>query len=149
MRRLLIPLALLVLIGPALAGDPIGGHEANQYWWDSTNNKWQAIGVGAPPLASVSVAPLTSTNLSGTVAVTNTFQSIQVLTAGRKGCTIQNNGTHNMDVFFGPIGSATAGASVILSAGQAVSCAVPGLGVLTDQISITGTATELFFANFQ
>jgi len=102
--------------------------------------------------ATVAVAPLTSTNLSSTVAVTNTFQSIQVLTSGRNGCTIQNQSTADtMWVFFGPIGSATKATSFELdtSHGLAISCAVGGLGVLTDQVSITGTATDAFTANFQ
>jgi hypothetical protein len=99
--------------------------------------------------ATVAVAPLTSTNLASTVSVTNTFQSIQVATAGRNGCTVQNNDTNSMWVFFGAIGSATKAKSIVLAAGQAVSCAVGGLGVLTDQISITGTATGVYFAAVQ
>ncbi len=99
--------------------------------------------------SAITPGGLTSTNLSSTIAVTSTFQSIQVSTAGRKGCVVQNNGTHNMNVFFGAIGSATAGSSVVLATGQAVSCAVGGLGVLTDQVSITGTSGEAFFAAVQ
>lgn len=101
---------------------------------------------------SVTVAPLTSTNLSGTIAVTNTFQSIQISTAGRKGCLIQNQSTTDpMWVFFGPIGSATKGTSFELDSthGLAISCSVGGLGVVTDQVSITGTGTDAFTANFQ
>jgi hypothetical protein len=118
-------------------------------------NKWVPASPSAPcPVsatvsASVAVAPLTSTNISGTVAVTNTFQSIQVSTAGRNGCLVQNNGTHTMWVYFGAIGSATEAAAYQLAAGLSVSCAVGGIGVLTDQVSITGTATDAFFANFQ
>src|ERR1700677_2110356 len=56
---------------------------------------------------SLAIAPLTSTNLSGSITTTNTFLSIQVSTSGRKGCAIQNNGTHLMYVYFGAIGSAT------------------------------------------
>lgn len=108
--------------------------------------------VNATVSATIAVAPLTSSNLSSTVAVTNTFQSIQVLTAGRNGCTIENQSTTNaMWVFFGAIGSATKGSSFILdtSHGLAISCAVGGLGVLTDQVSITGTAADAYVANFQ
>ena len=110
--------------------------------------------VNATVSASVAVAPLTSSNLSGTVSVTNTFQSIQVLTAGRNGCSIQNNGTNSMWVFFGPIGSATKAHSFLLPASTSTSsfvvgCAVGGLGVLTDQVSITGTSGDAFVANFQ
>lgn len=105
--------------------------------------------VNATVSASVAVAPLTSTNLSSTIAVTNTFQSIQVSTAGRNGCAIQNNDTNTMWVFFGAIGGATKAKSVALAAGQSVACAVGGIGVLTDQISITGAATGVFFAAVQ
>jgi hypothetical protein len=93
--------------------------------------------------------PLTSGNASGTIAVTNTFQSLQAAKGGRNGCLVQNNGSHTMWVYFGPIASATAGTSYVLSAGASISCAVGGLGVLIDQVSITGTSADAFFANFQ
>lgn len=99
--------------------------------------------------ATVGITGLTSSNLSGTIAVSNTFQSIQASTAGRNGCLLQNNGTNPMWVFFGALGSATKGASFVLAAGASLTCAVGGLGVVTDQISITGTAGDAFFANFQ
>lgn len=116
---------------------------------------WQPVSPSAPcPVtatvsASVAVAPLTSTNLSGTISVTNTFQSIQVATAGRNGCNIQSTGTHTQWVFFGAIGGATEAKGFQLSAGQTISCAVGGIGVLTDQISITGTSGDTFVANVQ
>lgn len=102
--------------------------------------------------ASVTVAPLTSSNLSSTIAVTNTFQSIQVSTGGRNGCLIQNQSTTDpMWVYFGAIGGATKAKSFELDSthGLAISCSVGGLGVLTDQVSITGTSTDGFTANFQ
>ena len=108
--------------------------------------------VNATVSASVAVAPLTSTNLSGTISVTNTFQSIQVSTAGRNGCLIQNQSTTDpMWVYFGAIGGATKAKSFELDSthGLAISCSVGGLGVLTDQVSITGTSTDGFTANFQ
>lgn len=90
---------------------------------------------------------LPSLNLSSTIAVTNTFQSIQVATQ-RRGCSIQNNGAASMWVFFGPIASATKAKSVVLLTGQSVNCNSPG-ATLSDQISITGTATQEFFAAVQ
>lgn len=96
-----------------------------------------------------------STNASSTVTSTNTFQSIwTALTANpnapkRSSCTVQNNSTaspaNTMWVFFGPIASATKGNSVVLAGGQAVSCIVGGI-VLQDQVSITGTSGDAFFA---
>lgn len=144
MRRLLAFLVILLLVGAAAVP---GGHEAFNYWFDGT--KWVETSATNPFPVNASVAPLTSTNLSSTVAVTNTFQSIQVLTAGRNGCAIQNNDTNTMWVFFGAIAGATKAKSVVLAAGQSVACAVGGIGVLTDQISITGTATGVFFASVQ
>lgn len=107
--------------------------------------------VDATVSASVAVAPLTSTNLSGTISVTNTFQSIQVSTVGRNGCTVQNTSGNGdaMWVFFGAIASATKPISFKLADGQALNCAVGGLGVATDQVSITGTAADTFAASFQ
>lgn len=88
-------------------------------------------------------------NRSGTIAVTNTFQSIfaaSTNTRGRTACVVQNTGTNSMYVFFGPIASATIAKSVKLAAGQSASCATGAGGVLKDQVSITGTATEAFYA---
>lgn len=91
---------------------------------------------------------VTSSNNSSTVAVTNTFQSIWAANTGnrgRAGCTLQNNGTNNMRVFFGPITNATANNSIVMVPGAAVYCQVFGI-VLQDQVSITGTSGDAFFA---
>lgn len=88
----------------------------------------------------------TSTNASSTIGVTNTFQSVFAANTLRTSCTIQNNASSNaMYVFFGAIASATTGASVKLAAGQSVNCSVNGI-VLTDQVSVTGTSSDAFFA---
>jgi hypothetical protein len=92
---------------------------------------------------------LRSTNISGTIATTNTFQSIQAANNGRYGCAVQNNGTHTMYVFFGPIANATTSNSIELVAQQSVSCQTGTNLVLSDQVSITGTSGDAFFANFQ
>lgn len=103
--------------------------------------------------ASAQVFRLTSNNLSGTIAVTNIFQPVQAQSYGRSDCTIQNASTTNsMWVFFGPIASATKAKSFILdtSHGLSISCGIPFYpGVLTDQVSITGTSGDTFTANFQ
>lgn len=85
---------------------------------------------------------------SSSITVTNTFQSIFAASGsntGRMGCTVQNNGTHTMFVFFGPIANATTSNSVQLSAGNNVKCN-SGVIVLKDQVSITGTSGDAFFA---
>jgi|SRR5665213_139897 len=86
-----------------------------------------------------------SYNNSSTITVTNTFQSIWIANVNRVACTVQNNGTHNMWVFFGPIANATENNSVVLQAGQFVSCNSGNI-ILQDQVSITGTASDAFFA---
>lgn len=109
------------------------------------------LSISVSASATVTVAALTSTNLSGSIAVTDTFQSIQASTAGRKGCAVQNPSanSHSQWVFFTGIGSATKAAAFQLSPGSSISCAVGGLAVLTDQVSITGTSGDIFVANFQ
>ncbi len=105
-------------------------------------------------LAATVVSPsqLGSNNLSGTIAVTDTFQSIQAYNSDRSGCLIQNHSIANaMWVYFGPVASATKDASFMLDAGHAlqISCSVGGTSVLRDQVSITGTSADAFAANFQ
>ncbi len=86
-----------------------------------------------------------SFNNSGTVASTGVFQSIWAANAQRKSCTIQNNSGRTMYVYFGAIAGATTGKSVVVVSGQYVGCFV-GQSVLQDQISITGTTGDAFFA---
>ena len=92
---------------------------------------------------------VTSGNVSSTIVSTNTFQSIWVastiVNTGRTSCTIVNYGTHTMYVFFGPIANATLTNSIQLAANQAAYCNV-GNVILKDQVSITGTAGDAFFA---
>jgi hypothetical protein len=93
--------------------------------------------------------PLPSTNLSGSISATNTFQLIQGQTNNRNGCLIQNNGTHNMNVYFGATANATTSNSFILAPAQPISCAIGSNLVVKDAISITGTSGDSFSANFQ
>jgi len=103
--------------------------------------------------------PVASNNQSGTIAVTNTFQPVQMQTNNRIGCTIQNGlnpltSSRVMYVFFDKTNSAncsaaTEAASVTLAPGQPTYCAVALGYVLKDQICITGTSGDPFFANFQ
>jgi hypothetical protein len=96
-------------------------------------------------------------NQSSTIAVTNTFQqvfasSIASVSAtsssgntGRNSCTIQNNGSNAMYVFFGATADATTAKSVKLAAGQAVTCDNNG-SVIKTAVQITGTATDVYYA---
>lgn len=91
--------------------------------------------------------PVLSTNLSSTIASTNVFQSVIVQNTAlrRSGCTIVNYGSNTMWVFFGALASATKAASVQLAANQPLYCQIFGI-VLQDQVSITGTSGDAFFA---
>jgi hypothetical protein len=102
--------------------------------------------------------PVSSNNLSGTITTTNTFQVVQAQTNNRIGCAIQNNASvlsgDLMYVYFDKTNSsncsaATIAGSVTLQPGQPASCAVGAGAVLKDQVCITGTSTDPFFANFQ
>lgn len=84
-------------------------------------------------------------NASSTIAVTNTFQSIWSSNSFRNDCIIQNNGAASMYIYFGPIANATTPNSLSLAANSTFRCANSGI-VQSDQISITGTATQKFFA---
>lgn len=100
----------------------------------------------APTLALGQIKPLSSKPASGTVAVTDTFQSVFAYEPNRSSCLIQNNSASaKMYVFFGPIASATKATSIVLDAGKSVTCN-SGPVVAIDQVSITGTATDAFYA---
>ena len=105
--------------------------------------------LAASPCSAQVIPSPTKYNLSGTIAVTNTFQSIQPQNNGRIGCTIENNGTHTLYVYFGAIANATTANSFQLSPGQPVSCLVGNGYLLSDQVSITGTGGDAFAAGFQ
>lgn len=95
---------------------------------------------------------VTTLNKSGTIAVTNTFQQVLAAstnTRGRTGCLVQNNGSNAMYVFAGAISSATTAKSVKLASGQGFNCSTGNGGVLKDQISITGTSGDAFYAGEQ
>lgn len=92
--------------------------------------------------------PSASHNDSGRITTTNTFQSIwpaSTNTRGRAGCLVQNISIHTEYIFIGPIASALTATSLQLAANDTFSCNQGGI-VLNDQISITGTSTDLYFA---
>ncbi len=107
------------------------------------------IGASFPAYAQTPVITYTSkfnnANASTSIAVTNTFQSIWASNSNRNDCIIQNNGAASMYIYFGPIANATTSNSLILAAAGIFRCANSGI-VQSDQISITGTATQKFFA---
>lgn len=87
-------------------------------------------------------------NSSSSIASTNTFQSLwsaSTVSTGRVDCLIQNKGSNSMYVYFGAIANATTPNSYILGANTSFRCGNNGT-ILKDQISITGTSGEQFFA---
>lgn len=99
--------------------------------------------------ATVGVAALTTIPVGGTITTHLTFQTALAANGSRNGCTIQNRSTDTELVYFGSNGSATSAKAFALGpaaatggAGGAISCAVGGLGVATDNIAITSLVTD-------
>ena len=90
--------------------------------------------------------PVVTTTTSGTIAITNTFQQLTAQVTTRRGCTLQNLGTHTMYVFFGS--SPSVGTAYQLAVGQTIMCAAGSI-VLSDAIQITGTAGDAFVLTSQ
>src|SRR5689334_5249701 len=64
-------------------------------------------------------------NYSGTLAATNTFQSVlasSTAITGRIGCIIQNTGTNAMYIYPGVLADATTAKSFKITAGQVFYC---------------------------
>jgi hypothetical protein len=96
--------------------------------------------------------PLTSQNISTTIAAGGSFQNLAGAGANpsRNGCLIQNptTATEPLYVHFGS-DSATAANSYSLAPGASISCGVPG-GVITDTIQVEATTTaHAFIAEIQ
>jgi hypothetical protein len=95
-----------------------------------------------PGLAWAQVTfPSNTTVANSTISVTNTFQTLLAANSDRKGCLMQNQGTHTMYVADG--GSLSTAASLQVSPGQTFSCLAPGIRI-TDILSITGTAGDAY-----
>jgi hypothetical protein len=80
---------------------------------------------------------------------------IQGVNTGRNGCEIQNTASHNQYLFFETAindptcANATIASSAELLPGQPVKCRDGYASVNKEQICITGTSGDTFFANFQ
>lgn len=91
-----------------------------------------------------------TTQTSGTISVTNTFQvALAAPTGKRNGCLIQNQGANKMFVFFGPSASATLAKSFQLLAGQTISCGTQTDVVVQDIVNITGTSGDAYVVSSQ
>lgn len=89
-----------------------------------------------------------TTQVGGTIAVTNTFQTVLAANTNRKGCLFQNKGTNAMLVYFGVLGDATAAKSYSLPAGAFISCAQANI-VITSGVNVTGTAADTYVISNQ
>lgn len=106
------------------------------------------LALSAPAFAQQNVFTLpypapSNGSTAGVIVSTNTFQQAIPAFPTRRGCTIQNNGTNNMRVFIGAIGSASTTNSFILAAGQSLNCN-SGPIILNDAVNITGTSGDAF-----
>lgn len=125
--------------------------EADVYVMNDTG-LFKPVGrVNPVPVEVVTPEPLTSANLSGTIKESNEFQSVQVINPARRGGMIQNQ-KHNsnpMWVFVGPIEEAEKSRSYYMQSGDPPFSCLMGIAVITDEISITGTAGDAYFTIFQ
>src|SRR5665213_2204898 len=104
-----------------------------------------------PVLALAQTVPLATSHWGGTITTTNTWQVIQGKNNGRNGCTVQNNGSHTMYVYFDSAGTAACSAGSVGNsfalapnsngvAGQALNCAIASNLILSSQVCIYGTS---------
>lgn len=129
--------AVMVPTGPITNGQPVYGPPGQA-------NGMPVLCTNCSPTAPTGVA---SNPVSGTIAVTNTFQTLIALNASRRACVFQNNGTHNMYFSIAPSPSLTN--SLILVPGAFYYCSGPANVTITDAISITGTAGDAFAGEWQ
>lgn len=90
---------------------------------------------------------LRTATLSGSsISVTNTFQTVYPINDRRLGCVVQNKNARNMYINFVSRATATISNSALLVPGASAGCTLYGT-VLTGEVSITGTATDEYYAS--
>ncbi len=130
--------AILVPAGPIVNGQPVMAPP-------SQVNGLPTVCTNCSPSAPTGRS---SNTISGTVAVTNTFQTVITQNSARSGCTIQNQGSHTM--YFTTAGSPSLTNSFQIAPGAAYTCTSPGSNVTsTDQIQMTGTSGDAFAGTWQ
>ena len=127
MKKLLLAISLILFLPTLVSADP--------------NT--------ASPVTTIPFGLNNNDNESGTIAVTNTFQSVFVANPGRSSCLIQNNSASNkMFVAFGVTPTpATTPTSLSLAAGASTTCENVGGSVIKSTVQITGTSGDQFYAN--
>lgn len=114
------------------------------------------LSAGAWAQVPVITSPVPSTtagaNASGTITTTGTWQKVFPARStasgavGRRGCVLQNNGTHTMYVTegIGIAGSSTSNSAQVV-AGGTYYCASGG-SVLQGEVDVYGTIGDAFYA---
>ena len=114
-----------------------GGGSSNQGTPNTAANAWPVIGAASA-----------TTNISGTITLGGTFQTISASSTTRKSFEFQNNSSDPCYLFFGVLGSATLNTSLKVPSGGSYlrsSGALP-----SDAINVTCTTTaDVFYAAVQ
>lgn len=144
MKRLLGALAL-VLACPALAQSTatptLPGYLSSSNHSCGQTACW--VGYGSSiPVTPGAPAGATSTDISGTVTLGGTYQTVLAASATRKGCLIQNptTATEILSIKVGTMAS-----PFTVAAGSTFSCGGNGV-VVTDAITLTAATTTHAFA---
>jgi hypothetical protein len=88
-----------------------------------------------------------TTELTGTIAVSGTYQSVFAASSNgaRKSCTIQNKGANNMLAFFGSTQpGASSAKGFIITPNNFITWGLVGGGLTLDAIWIEGTSGDTF-----
>lgn len=124
-----------------------------------------ALLAGAPAWAQnqpQSVLPVATVDGSGTIAASGVFQQVFAAASQssafpslkvRSGCLVVNTSASVMYVFFGPIANATTPTGIPLNPatsaglrGGSATCVEGTVGVVQEQVSVSGTAGSTFTA---
>lgn len=129
--------ALLVPSGPIVNGQP-------SYSPPGPTNPLSVTCTTCSPSAPVGAS---SNPVNGTIAATGTFQTVLTQFAARRGCAIQNQGAHVM--YFSVQASPTEAGSLQVGPGNIFYCSGISNVVVTDQVSVAGTAGDAFAGEWQ
>jgi hypothetical protein len=127
---------MLVPSGPITSGQPVAAPP-------SSVNGLPVLCTNCSPSAPIGAS---SNPVNGTIGSTNTFQTLITLNANRRGCSFQNQGTHNM--YFSVASSPALANSLIVPPNGIFYCSQSNI-VVTDTINVTGTSPDAFAGQWQ
>jgi len=128
---------LLIPAGPIENGQPVA----------APPGPFNPLPVICPTCSPSAPIGASSNPVNGTIAATNTFQTLINQNPSRRGCTYQNQGTHTM--YVSVAASPTLANSLQWAPGAFFYCSGPWNIVITDAIQITGTAGDAFAGQWQ